>query len=61
MTEASLPTPKQPVSWLQAILSLFVPGLGQAVGGAISRGFYILLSVVTLSGLAVFASAQRPR
>ncbi len=61
MAEASLPSQKQPVSWLQALLSLLVPGLGQAVGGAISRGFYILLSVVTLSGLAVFAAAQRPR
>ncbi len=48
-------------SWLQALLSLLLPGLGQAVGGALTRGFYILLSVVTLSGLAIFASAQRPR
>ncbi len=48
-------------SWLQALLSLLVPGLGQAVGGAVSRGVYIFLSVVTLSGLAVFAAAQRPR
>jgi len=61
VTEASLSPQKQPVSWLQALLSLFIPGLGQAVGGAISRGFYILLSVVTLSGLSIFAAAQRPR
>ncbi len=61
MTEAPVSSPKQPVSWLQALLSLLIPGLGQAVGGAISRGFYILLSVVTLSGLSIFAAAQRPR
>ncbi len=59
MAEKSTPLAKP--SWLQALLSLLIPGLGQAVGGAISRGFYILLSIVTLSGLAVFAAAQRPR
>ena len=59
MAEKNMPLAKP--SWLQALLSLLVPGLGQAVGGAISRGFYIFLSVVTLSGLAVFAAAQRPR
>ncbi len=48
-------------AWLQALLSLLVPGLGQAVGGAISRGFYIFLTEAVLSGLAVFAAAQRPR
>ncbi len=57
MTET---TPRKP-AWLQALLSLLVPGLGQVVGGAISRGIYIFLSVTVLSGLAIFAAAQRPR
>ena len=60
MTTEPNSSPLRP-SWLQALLSLLLPGLGQAVGGALSRGFYILLSVITLSGLAIFASAQRPR
>ena len=48
-------------SWLQAILSLFLPGLGQIIAGAFSRGFLILLSVFTFSGLTVYTAARRAR
>ncbi|MFP3854075.1 MAG: PhnE/PtxC family ABC transporter permease, partial [Anaerolineales bacterium] len=48
-------------SLLQTILSLIVPGLGQAVGGAISRGIFIFLTVGVMYGLTVWTSAQRPR
>ncbi len=48
-------------SWLRAFLSLIVPGLGQAVAGDITRGFYIFLGVLSLSGLAVYTAATRAR
>jgi len=50
----------KPRTW-QGVLSLFIPGLGQAVGGAFFRGLMVLFSVITIGGLTVFTAAQRPR
>ena len=44
-----------------ALLSLLVPGLGQAVAGAVRRGFYVFLGTSILSGLSIFVAAQRAR
>ena len=57
-TEPTLP---QKRSYLQSILSLIVPGLGQAVAGAISRGIIILVSIATFTGLSIWTAAQAPR
>ncbi len=48
-------------SYLQTILSLFVPGLGQAVGGAWLRGVIVFATVGVMTGLTIWTSAQRPR
>jgi len=48
-------------SLLHAALSFFVPGLGQFVAGARSRGFSLLLTVLTLFGLSMWTVAQRAR
>lgn len=58
MTTASTPTR---FSFLHAFLSLIVPGLGQFVAGARSRGISLLLAVATLFGLSVWTAAQRAR
>ncbi|MDF1500330.1 MAG: ABC transporter permease subunit [Anaerolineales bacterium] len=60
MTELIDPAPKVR-SYLQSFLSLLIPGLGQAVAGAISRGLIILASILTFSGLTIWTAAQRPR
>ncbi|MBX3006216.1 MAG: ABC transporter permease subunit [Anaerolineales bacterium] len=46
---------------LHALLSLIVPGLGQFVAKARTRGLTILLMVVTLFGLSMWTIAQRAR
>ena len=46
---------------LHAVLSLLVPGLGQAWAGQFRRGFYIFLATFSLAGLTVFTAAQRAR
>src|SRR5690606_37863412 len=46
---------------LHALLSLIVPGLGQFVAKARTRGLTILLMVVTLIGLSMWTIAQRAR
>jgi phosphonate ABC transporter permease subunit PhnE len=48
-------------SSLHALLSLIVPGLGQFVAGARSRGIALLATVLTLYGLSVWTIAQRSR
>jgi phosphonate ABC transporter permease subunit PhnE len=48
-------------SLLHGILSLVVPGLGQFVAGARSRGFAIFASVVVLGGLSIWTIAQEAR
>lgn len=48
-------------SYLQTILSIFVPGLGQALGGALLRGVIVFATVGVMSGLTIWTSAQRPR
>jgi phosphonate ABC transporter permease subunit PhnE len=46
---------------LHAVLSLIVPGLGQIVAGAWSRGITILTSVIVLGGLSIWTIAQEAR
>ncbi len=48
-------------SFLRAFLSLLLPGLGQMVAGAFTRGLYLFLGVVVMGGLTVYTAAQRPR
>lgn len=52
---------RKPFSFFRALLSLMVPGLGQAVAGAYSRGLFAFLGVVVMGGLTVYTAAQRPR
>lgn len=61
MTTNSQPEAPERRSLLQTILSLIVPGLGQAVGGAISRGIFVFVTVGVMYGLTVWTTAQRPR
>ncbi len=56
--EATLPRKR---SFLQSFLSLLVPGLGQAIAGAYSRGLAILTTIATFTGLTIWTAAQRPR
>lgn len=53
--------PIQHRSYLQTVLSVFVPGLGQAIGGAIPRGLLVLATTAVMSGLTIWTSAQRAR
>jgi phosphonate ABC transporter permease subunit PhnE len=46
---------------LHGLLSLVVPGLGQFVAKARTRGLIILISTLTLIGLSVWTIAQRAR
>lgn len=41
---------RKPFSFFRALLSLMVPGLGQAVAGAYSRGLFAFLGVVVMGG-----------
>ena len=52
---------RKPFSFLRALLSLLVPGLGQIVAGASARGLFAFLGVVVMGGLTVYTAAQRPR
>ncbi len=44
-----------------ALLSLLVPGLGQAAAGDLRRGLYVFLGAFILAGLSIFTAAQRAR
>ena len=46
---------------LHGFLSLILPGLGQVVAGAWSRGITILISVFVLGGLSIWTIAQEAR
>ena len=46
---------------LHAFLSLIIPGLGQMVAGAWSRGITILATVLVLGGLSIWTIAQKAR
>ena len=59
MTNHIVTPPKN--SPLHAFLSLIVPGLGQFVARARSRGITIFASVLTLGGLSVWTIAQEAR
>lgn len=48
-------------SFPQAIASAIIPGLGQAIGGAVNRGIAVFFSIGTLLGLTIWTSAQRAR
>ncbi|MCW5873954.1 MAG: ABC transporter permease subunit [Anaerolineales bacterium] len=48
-------------SALHGLLSLIVPGLGQFVAGARTRGLTLLVTVLTLFGLSMWTIAQRAR
>ncbi len=48
-------------SYVQAVLSLIIPGLGQALGGARNRGITIFVTQATLIGLTIWTAAQRAR
>ncbi len=52
---------RKPFAFFRALLSLLVPGLGQAVAGALTRGVYLFLGVAVMGGLTVYTAAQRPR
>lgn len=54
-------TTPAPWSIRNVVLSTIIPGLGQAVGGAISRGIIIFISLITMSALTVWTAAQRAR
>lgn len=48
-------------SYLHALLSLVIPGLGQFIAGARSRAITLFISAATLLGLSVWTIAQRSR
>ncbi len=52
---------RKPGSMLHAILSFFVPGLGQFIAGQRSRGISIILSFLVLGWLSIWTIAQRAR
>ncbi len=53
--------PKKILRVLYTLLSLGIPGLGQAALGDVRRGIYIFLGAFILAGLSVFTAAQRAR
>ncbi len=53
--------PRKVLRWFYALLSLVVPGLGQALAGDVRRGLYVFLGAFILAGLTVFTAAQRAR
>jgi phosphonate ABC transporter permease subunit PhnE len=48
-------------SWIHGLLSLLVPGLGQAIAGKIGRGIGLLATILALGGLSIWTAAQRAR
>lgn len=54
-------TTKPRFSFLHALLSLVIPGLGQFIAGARSRALTLFFSTLTLLGLSVWTIAQRSR
>jgi len=59
MTDPIVITSRQ--SWRHGLLSLIVPGLGQFVAGARTRGITLLISALTLFGLSIWTIAQKAR
>jgi phosphonate transport system permease protein len=52
-TDASPPA-RQRTPWLPALLSLILPGAGQAYVGLYTRGFGIILTIVVLTGMILW-------
>ncbi|MGD8605321.1 MAG: ABC transporter permease subunit, partial [Anaerolineales bacterium] len=50
-----------PLRIWQAIPSLFIPGLGQAIAGAYSRAITIFITTMAMAGLTIWTAAQRAR
>ncbi len=60
MTE-NTPPRSTTAAYIRGLLSLVLPGLGQASAGAWSRGVSLLAGVVVVGGLTVYTAAQRAR
>ncbi len=62
-TQRSSIEPPKPgrISLLHGLLSLIVPGLGQAVAGYWARGIAMLIAILALAGLSIWTIAQRAR